>query len=183
MTSMATLNESVHVVEYNANWPLTFETEQNRLVVNLDLPHEQIVHIGSTAVPGLAAKPIIDIMLGVDAYPPNDSVVKRIAALGYEALGEAGVSGRLYFRRRDAVAINLHIVQQQGPHWVANLALRDYLRVSRIARDRYAAAKRTAIESGATDLLSYSERKADTIAQLVSEAAAFHASKAIQPTR
>jgi GrpB-like predicted nucleotidyltransferase (UPF0157 family) len=170
------VNEPVQVVEYSASWPELFKSERDRFLIALNLIPERIVHIGSTAVPGLAAKPVIDIMLGIDAYPPNENIAKRIVDLGYEALGEAGVSGRLYFRRRGQGLFNCHVVQWQGQHWVSNLAMREYLRANRSARDRYAAAKRSAIASGATDLLAYSEFKADTITQLLSEALALQSS-------
>jgi GrpB-like predicted nucleotidyltransferase (UPF0157 family) len=176
------LNEPVHVAEYSASWLELFESEGDRLLVGISLLPHQIVHIGSTAVPGLAAKPVIDIMLGIDVYPPSDSLIQGMVDLGYEALGKAGVSGRLYFRRRSQSSFNCHVVQRQGQHWISNLAMREYLRASQSARDRYAEAKRNAIASGATDLLSYSEHKTNTIAQLLSEALAFQSSDKKQPT-
>ncbi len=73
--------------------------------------------------PGLIAKPIIDLMLGVDRFPPSAELQTAIERLGYEPLGEAGVPGRLYFRRRGAQHDNLHVVLKGGAHWTNNLAL------------------------------------------------------------
>jgi len=129
-------------------------------------------HIGSTAVPGLAAKPIIDLMLGVNVYPPSPAFLQEIERLGYEPLGEAGVPGRLYFRRRSAAHANLHVVRKRGTHWLSNLALREYLRAHAGARERYARAKLAAIEAGATSLLSYSAAKATVVSSLLQEALA-----------
>jgi len=90
--------------------------------------------------------------------------------LGYENLGEAGVSERLYFRRRVPEAFNLHVVRRGGKHWVSNLALRDYLRTHAPARRRYAETKRHALASGQNTLLSYSEAKARVINEMLSQA-------------
>lgn len=172
------IDESVHIVEYSDRWPLLFASEQQRLTSHLDVPASQVMHIGSTAVPGLAAKPIIDIMIGVHAYPPAPELSDGLVALGYEFLGEAGVAGRQYYRIRGAGSFNVHVVQHCGQHWVSNLALRDYLRANEPARVRYANAKRAALEQGATTLLTYSSAKAEVVASLVSEASAFQAHRA-----
>jgi GrpB-like predicted nucleotidyltransferase (UPF0157 family) len=113
---MTSVNEPVQVVEYSEGWPALFASERERLVVNPGLRSDQILHIGSTAVRGLAAKPIIDVMLGVASYPPSVSIIAGVVNLGYEALGECGVSGRWHFRRRGQVSFNLHAVQLNGQH-------------------------------------------------------------------
>ena len=141
-----------------------------RLSTSVGLDLRSIEHIGSTAVPGLLAKPIVDIMVGVIPFPPSASWSAAVVVLGYEALGEAGVPGRLYFRQRGRVPCNVHVVEHGGAHWVSNLALRDYLRRSPEAAARYASAKRAAIAAGATTLLTYSEAKGRVIEALVSRA-------------
>jgi GrpB-like predicted nucleotidyltransferase (UPF0157 family) len=166
------VDESVHLTDYNPDWPSVFAAEHDRLAAALTLHPEQIAHIGSTAVPGLLSKPIVDIMLGVTAYPPAEHFIGAIVRLGYEALGEAGVRGRLYFRRRNAGSFNVHVVELNGEHWRANLALRDYLRANEDARERYRAVKHAAIRSGATQLLAYSQAKGSVLTELISEAAA-----------
>jgi GrpB-like predicted nucleotidyltransferase (UPF0157 family) len=121
---------------------------------------EQLEHIGSTAVPGLAGKPVIDVMFGTIAWPPAQAVAKAVVRLGYEPLGEAGVSERLYFRHRGSINVNLHVVHFGSSHWLANIALREYLRTSEAARDRHVRAKQVAIAGGAVTLLAYSDAKA-----------------------
>jgi GrpB-like predicted nucleotidyltransferase (UPF0157 family) len=129
-----------------------------------------VEHIGSTAVPGLLAKPIVDLMVGLQEYPPSAEVLRCLQELGYEWLGEAGVNGRTYLRLRKSTAFNLHLVQHAGHHWNVNLALRAYLAGSASARQRYAAAKESAIAAGAHTLLAYSASKAETVQALVHEA-------------
>ena len=104
---MAKVDELVHVTGYQSCWPTEFATEHARIVGTLGLPPDDLQHIGSTAVPGLAAKPIVDLMLGVNEFPPPEPLVQSIVNLGYEALGEAGVPGRQYFRRRGQASANL----------------------------------------------------------------------------
>ncbi len=104
-------------------------------------------------------------MVGVDGLPPTH-VSEELIHLGYEALGEAGVPGRFYFRRREAVSFNVHVVEREGTHWKSNLALRDYLRRYPEEVSRYEDAKVAAVLSGASSLLKYSEAKAVIITEL-----------------
>lgn len=171
----AAIDELVHVVPYDRKWPEHFLHERARICEALDVLSERLVHIGSTAVEGLAAKPIVDMMLGVPVYPPPSQLAHELSVLGYESLGEAGIAGRLYFRCRGVSAFNVHLVQLGGQLWICNLALRDYLRVNADARTRYAVAKFAAMDSGATQLLAYSQAKADVLQDLVEEALVFRA--------
>jgi GrpB-like predicted nucleotidyltransferase (UPF0157 family) len=169
---MAEIDETIELSEYQATWPRAFAEEQGRICRALDVPGENLEHIGSTAVPGLVAKPIIDLMLGVRNFPPDGELLKRLERLGWEGLGEAGVPGRLYFRTRAARQANLHVVFKSGTHWANNLAVRDYLRQNADARERYASAKRLAVAHGARTLLRYSAEKADFVHTLLQEALA-----------
>ena len=165
---MAEIDEPVHLSPYNPEWPNLFSAEAQRIISTL--PAEVAVeHIGSTSVTGLLSKPIIDIMVG--AEPEHvDQVRRRLTSLGYQDVGEAGVPGRLYFRRRAEHAFNVHVVRHQGRIWKSNIALREYLRQDSDAARTYADIKRSAVESGATMLLSYSDYKREIISQLITKA-------------
>jgi GrpB-like predicted nucleotidyltransferase (UPF0157 family) len=167
---MSELDEPIRLLEHDEAWPALSEREARRIQSALGLPHAAIEHIGSTAVPGLIAKPIVDLMLGTETLPPSPATVSTLQNLGYQSFGEAGVPGRYYFRLRGPVSINLHLVLHSGEHWTSNIAFRDYLRSDADARSRYAAAKRAAFASGARSLLAYSDAKADEVARLVKEA-------------
>ena len=169
------LDEPVRLEPHNPHWKEAFQSEQNRLAYELRVPLDAIEHIGSTAVPHLLAKPTVDIMVGVDVFPPSATWSEGLSRLGYEALGEAGVSGRLYFRQRHHADFNVHVVERSGTHWLRNLALREYLRRSPAAAAEYASAKRAAISDGATTLLAYSEAKGRVVEQLMR--------RALEPTR
>jgi GrpB-like predicted nucleotidyltransferase (UPF0157 family) len=168
---MIDIDEHVQVVEADPSWAKAFATERARLVPSLQQYDGRFEHIGSTAVPGLIAKPTIDMMLGVTEYPPSAELLSVLTGLGYELLGEAGVPGRIYLRLRGSRDYNLHVVQHAGDHWRRNIQFRDYLSQSKPARDRYAAAKRQAIDAGATRLLTYSSAKESIISELIREAA------------
>lgn len=168
---MTTVDESIHVVEPDIRWPQLFATEQGRLADALRFSRDRIEHIGSTAVPGLAAEPIIDIMIGIEMFPPEPASVDGIVALGYECLGEAGVPGRIYFRRRGVDDFNVHLVEYAGAIWQNNIHLREYLAASPEAKARYSAVKRQAVQNGATQLLAYSAAKSSIVEELLREAA------------
>jgi len=164
------LDEAVQLVPPDPAWPEVFAAERARITRTFDLPVDSIEHIGSTAVPGLTAKPVIDLMLGVPSLPPARDLLSRLEILGYQNLGEAGVPGRVYLRLRDARDFNLHIVELGGTHWNDNLALRDLLRRDAGARERYAAAKQAALAAGESRLLAYSAAKHSAVAELLSTA-------------
>jgi len=132
----------VRVVPYDRAWELLFTAEATRLraalAPNLPLTLE---HMGSTAVPGLAAKPILDLLGG---YPPGAPVAPYIATpvrAGYVHRGEQGIPGREFFRRGEPRAYHLHLVAEGGAVWREQLAFRDALRRAPALRDAYAALK------------------------------------------
>lgn len=162
------LDEPIHLCAYDEQWPTLFVTEARRIAAAL--PGDvAIEHIGSTSVPGLLAKPIIDLMIGA-----SSDLRSALVALGYEDLGEAGVPGRIYLRRRAETAFNIALVERGGSIWIANLALRDFLRANPDAAREYAETKRCACESGARSLLAYSEYKSAAVARLIGRALELH---------
>ena len=168
------IDEPVSLVPYDPAWPDVYDQERFRIALAFGVfPSAGLIqHIGSTAVPGLVAKPIIDIMLGVRAWPPDEKLIVGVCALGYENLGEAGVPGRVYLRRRADRHFNAHIVQRGGDHWNNNIALRDYLRGDARAREKYAASKIAALTKGSGRLVAYSAAKSDTMNELIAAARA-----------
>lgn len=118
----------ITVVEYNPNWPKQFEDECYKLQYILGEVVNNIHHIGSTAVPGLTAKPIIDILLDVYRLDELDSKIEKMEALRYEAMGEFGISGRRYFRKGgDKRTHHIHAFQSGDPNLIRHLVFRDYL--------------------------------------------------------
>jgi GrpB-like predicted nucleotidyltransferase (UPF0157 family) len=163
------LDEVIHLSEYDPQWAVLFCAEAER--ISLALPADVTIdHIGSTAVPGLIAKPTIDIMVGAEPHQRLEAIRSALVDLGYEDMGEAGVPGRIYFRRRIGTAFNIALVLRGGPVWVANLAFRDHLRTNPEARREYAETKRQALDSGIQSLLAYSEYKSAVVSRLILQA-------------
>ncbi len=171
------LDEPVHLVSYDPNWPQLYRQESERLRALAPFIFIlAIEHFGSTAVPAMAAKPIVDILVGVKDLPAAPGEIQKFEQAGYEYLGEAGVPGRLYFRKRGIQNFNLAVVAFDGHHWKDNLLLRDYLRSDRAAAADYEREKRRAIADGATMLLAYSQAKGDCISRLLARARAWQTS-------
>jgi GrpB-like predicted nucleotidyltransferase (UPF0157 family) len=169
---VAELDEAVELVAYDPAWPDLYDRERFRIALAFGvLPKSGLIqHIGSTAVPGMTSKPVVDLMVGSGPWPPPVALVKGVAALGYENLGEAGVPKRIYLRMRGPKNFNVNIVRRGGTHWTNNIALRDYLRENASAREAYTAAKVAALNIGRGRLLAYSEAKSFVIAELIAAA-------------
>ncbi|MFN8224674.1 MAG: nitroreductase/quinone reductase family protein [Gaiellales bacterium] len=157
------IDEEVTLSAPSPAWPTRYAAEAERLQARLGTA-VKLEHIGSTAVPGLLAKPVIDIMVGV-ASGGEVAAVSELCALGYEDCG--GPPDRRYLRLRGAKPhFNAQVVEREGPLWVGNLTFRDYLRRDPEATRRYADAKTRALRSEAR-LLGYSRLKAPTIEALL----------------
>jgi GrpB-like predicted nucleotidyltransferase (UPF0157 family) len=161
------LDEPITIEPYRPAWVAQFASERMVLCRALALAPSHIEHIGSTSVIGMPAKPIVDILLGLDTAAPPPTVLANLRALGYEALGEGGVPGRLYFRKRQPVAFNVQAVLFGGPLWNNNLLLRDFLRTHPEEARRYADEKLRAFRAGHRMLLAYSAAKASLITELL----------------
>ena len=169
---MAELDEPIRISRYDRRWPASYEHEEARLRAALEGLDPLVEHIGSTAVPGMTAKPIVDVLVGVDPDRVTDAV-ERIAALGYEHLGAAGVPGRQHLRRRGADAFNVHVFERGHPLVHDDLVLRDYLRSHPEEATRYGEQKSRLLAAGNATLLSYSDAKASTLAALTERARAW----------
>lgn len=120
----------VVVIPHNPNWPADFAAEADRIQSALREVAMVVHHIGSTAVPGICAKPIIDILLEVNDIQTLDLRSKNVVDLGYEAKGEFGIPGRRYFRKDSIQGTRthqIHAFEKGSPHIGRHLAFRDYL--------------------------------------------------------
>lgn len=133
-----------------------------------------IEHVGSTAIAGMRAKPILDLLGG---RPPGSNVapyVSAFEAVGYRYRGENDVPGRDYFVLDDAAGRrlhHLHLVEDGGPLWRAHLAFRDFLRSHPEHAAQYAALKQSLAAQHPNDRLAYTEGKATFVAEILRLAA------------
>jgi GrpB-like predicted nucleotidyltransferase (UPF0157 family) len=124
-------SKTVRVVDYDARWPALFVAEAGRIaefVSSAGLPPLVLEHVGSTAVPGLAAKPILDIAAGRKPDSPATLYLPALEAAGYTYRGDGGLPGRDFFRRGEPRTHHVHLVEYGGPHWRRYLVFRDALR-------------------------------------------------------
>ena len=127
---MAAEEDGITLVPYDPGWPAAFETEAVRLRAALGALALRIDHHGSTAIPGLSAKPIIDIQVSVAALQPLAAYVERLAAVGYAHVPHPDDSVCPFFHRplRWPHTHHVHVVERGGREERRTLAFRDYLR-------------------------------------------------------
>lgn len=152
------------VLPYDPDWAARFAAIRERVwpaISDLALAME---HVGSTSVPGLAAKPVIDIDVVIRAAGDLDAVAVRLAALGYERRGDLGISQREAFREPPGSARHSLYVCPQGAVPLRNhLGLRDYLRAHPEAAARYGALKLALAAAHADDINAYVRGKTDFV--------------------
>ena len=149
----------IEVVPYDPGWPARFEQLRAMLAPALGDVAVAIEHVGSTSVPGLAAKPVIDIDVIVASPAEVPEAIARLGTLGYRHLGDLGIAGREAFRRPPGLpAHNLYVCPQGIESLRNHLTIRDHLRSHPESREAYGALKtRLATEVDWID--DYVERK------------------------
>lgn len=171
--------QHIVVTEYNPAWPEMFRTESAAVREVLGGNCVAIHHIGSTAVPGLAAKPIIDLMPVVRSLEEVDAAAPAFEALGYEYLGEFGIPGRRYLRKGgDERTHQIHIFSEGSRRDIErHLAVRDYLRAHPAARDAYGALKAELARKYPYDIDGYCDGKESFVRQMEAEALKWRAAE------
>lgn len=144
MTELGLESGRVRVVPYGEAWPALYAAEAARVAPYLASAGVGVVleHSGSTAVPGLAAKPIIDILAGLAHETERAPTIAALRAAGYVHRGEQEIAGRDFFRRGDPRQYHLHLTRVGSAFWRDQRAFRDWLRTHADAAAGYAALKR-----------------------------------------
>lgn len=132
----------VVVVTYDRGWKLRFDAAERNLRRALGDRAARIEHIGSTAVPGLAAKPVIDVQVSVTQLRPVEAYSTAIETLGYLHRPHPEVADREFFRPLGPRSIHIHVVAEGSPCEREHLLVRDFLRTDEIAAARYGELKR-----------------------------------------
>ncbi len=161
------------IVDYDPSWPQRFEAERDAMVASLGEAMAGVAgieHVGSTSVPGCAAKPIIDIMIGVRALVDALRCITPVVQLGYDCVGEYGIPGRVYFRKGVPRTHHVHLVEQGSEFWERHLLFRDTLRGSPGLVEQYSALKRDLAFEYGDDRVGYTEAKTPFIEAALAEA-------------
>jgi len=165
--------EPVIIAEYSSQWPAQFNEESQVLRATFGLIEIDIEHVGSTAVPGLAAKPIIDILLGANSLAQIESHIPHLESVGYRYVPEfeKQLPQRRYFVKpaRGEARFHLHAVERGSAFWRDHLRFRDALRHQPALCDRYASLKRQLAASFFMDRAAYTDAKAPFIEAVLSE--------------
>lgn len=123
-------------------WALRFLAERDRISAALGPAALDIQHVGSTAIPGILAKPILDIAVAIQAFESGHTLVPLLVAIGYQYRGENGIPRRHYFVRGTPKRTHhLHVFEQHSLAWEQHLRFRDRLLESPAAAARYSELK------------------------------------------
>ena len=167
--SLGTPGEHIDVVEYCADWPLIFEREAAAILAACRPWVTDLHHVGSTSVPGLVAKPVLD-MMPIAAGPAEGlEAVSRMTTLGYRYRGENGIAGRFYFDRvvEGRTVVHVHMFPAGHPEIRKHLVFRDHLRKNPEAAREYARLKRDLASRYRDDRRTYTESKAAFIESII----------------
>jgi GrpB-like predicted nucleotidyltransferase (UPF0157 family) len=150
------------LVDYDPVWESAFLEEKEHIGGALGAIAKGIEHYGSTAVPGMRAKPILDILVGVSPISDWDKCRSPLESLGYDYAANAGVPGHYIFGRgRDSSERThlVHVVEFLGHEWRINIALREALRRDPSLRTRYIEEKERAAGAAPEGRARYNELK------------------------
>lgn len=169
-TSGRSVVDPVDVVPYSSDWPNAFEAWRGRLAEALGDSAVRIEHVGSTAVPGLEAKPIIDIQVSVVDVEHEGTYVTAIESLGVSLRFRE--PGHRYFRPvgNEPRTVQIHVCNAGGEWEREHLLFRDYLRTAPEARAAYARLKHELADRYRDDRLAYNEGKTGFVLDMLEEA-------------
>ena len=161
------------IVSHDVRWKQKFLDESDRIRQALGRNALEIHHIGSTCIPDILAKPIIDILVEAKQIDEVDRQVYRMSELRYEALGEYGISGRRYFRKSGLdgrQTFHVHVFQSGSPHILRHIAFREFLLANADIAQEYSNLKAELIASLVSTSREYQESKAPFVEANVTNA-------------
>ncbi len=162
-----TPQEPIVVVDYDQAWPAQYAAEAARIRDALGAGLIGLDHIGSTAVPGLAARPIVDMMPLVASFEAAESLVPPMEMLGYHYFGEYGIPRRHYFNRP---GYHVHMLEPGSAQATGHIAFRDYLRAHPETAAAYASLKRRLAALHRDDRDGYTDAKAEFVQSIIATA-------------
>ena len=160
----------VRLVPHTERWHDLFTEEEDRLRVAISEYALSVEHVGSTAICGLPAKPIIDIAVAVREIADAEKCVMPLERIGYEYRGEQGIAGRHFFGKGEPRTHHLHMVEMSSDFWRSHLLFRDYLRQHREVRENYEKLKQWLAQKYEEDREAYTEGKAAFIEEVLEAA-------------
>ena len=168
------------VASYDTRWPSEFEWAAGEIVAAIGSNLLALHHIGSTSIPGMYAKPVIDMLAVANDLSGIDQGVAKLEQLGYEAMGEFGIVGRRYFRRDDDVGRRTHQIHAfaaRSPHIRRHVLFRDFMRAHPQSAKQYGQLKLKLAADHPFDMGAYMDGKDSFIEDMESRALQWAASQ------
>ncbi|WP_397539663.1 GrpB family protein [Rummeliibacillus pycnus] len=162
----------VKLQDYDANWSVKFNDEKSKIKYALGDKMIGIEHIGSTSVKGLKAKPIIDILVGVQNLEEITIFAESLKEIEYEYVHKPELKGRKFFRKGiwGKGSCHLHICVYKGEEWNTKIMFRDYLRMHPKVAEEYALLKTELAKKYQFDRPTYTQKKEPFIARILQKA-------------
>ena len=163
---------SVRLAPYRAEWKQLYEEEAARLSSVLGDKVLRVEHVGSTAIDGIDAKPLIDMMAAVESLDEARDLVPVLEGMGYEHRGNGGVEGRIFLAKgpRSRRTHHLSLTEITSDHWQRSILFRDYLRAHPEVAEEYGELKRELARKYPEDRESYTAGKDRFIEQVIESA-------------
>ena len=158
---------TVRLIPYTDEWGRLFEEEKSRLQAAVGKYVLDIQHVGSTSIPGMGAKPIIDIGIAVKNFEEASECIPPIEQLGYEYKGENGIPRRHFFAKGNPTTHHIHVTEIGSRDWNNQIIFRDYLTQHREIAKAYAELKMGLAQRYPTDRESYLDGKAPFIERVL----------------
>jgi len=161
----------VRLFDAHEAWANEFEIEKTRIINALGEHILEIQHVGSTAIPGVPAKPVLDILVGVEDFDQASACVAPLESIGYCYRNEYGIPRRHYFVKGDPRTHHLHMVERGSNHWTMTISFRDFLNRDAGSARVYAEAKRSLAAKYLRDREAYQREKDKVVERLLALAA------------
>lgn len=170
MSKIGLEHGTVRLFPHSRQWNAFYEDERDGLLAALGSHILAIQHIGSTAIPDMPAKPIIDIAASVGGEDEVPACIQPLATRGYEYKGEYGLPGRHFFVKGTPHTHYLHVVASTSQHWRSWMLFRDYLTSTPDLAAEYAELKKRLAEEHSSDRNSYTKAKGTFIEKALRQA-------------
>lgn len=157
----------VRLADYDARWPMLFAAEAARIRSDSRALTLRLEHVGGTSIPGMCAKPVLDIAAAHPRAASIEDYVAAFARAGYQYRGERGLPGRHYFCRGQPRAYHIHLVEEDGHLWRDYIAFRDYLRTHGDVSGQFAEVKRVLAARFGQDREAYTEAKSPHVQDIL----------------
>ncbi len=157
----------LRVSPYREEWKNLFEIEKRDIEKAIGDYIEDIQHVGSTSIPGMSAKPILDIAIAVKDFEEARICIKPLCKMGYTFKGENGIPRRHYFLKGEPCTHHIHMLEKDNEEWEKLILFRDYLRSNQNIAEEYKELKRNLLQRLRGDRKAYQAAKADFVEAVI----------------